>query len=205
MNDHNNKIIYSLLVMFVTLFFSSVVISQSGNNNMSTASVVEELHKNISTGDHKNDDSQITIPTPTPTLKKLSAPKEPHQLTNYGASITEMLFYLLLVVGLILFLAWLVKKIGYNHASQTQLMKVTACLPLTAKEKLMVVQIGDEQVVIGVAPGFVGHIISLKNPIDNTSITNSDIDNTLSRKDSDTSSFSTMLSKIIKGQVQDDK
>jgi flagellar biogenesis protein FliO len=86
-------------------------------------------------------------------------------------------------------------------------MKVTACLPLTAKEKLMVVQIGDEQVVIGVAPGFVGHITSLKHSVDNNNVTNKDIVNTLSSENelssenTDTSSFSNMLSRIIKGQA----
>jgi flagellar biosynthetic protein FliO len=142
-------------------------------------------------------------------LKKINVePTKPHQLPNYGKDIAEMLFYLGLIVGLIFFLAWLVKKAGHNRLSQTQLMKVTACLPLSTKEKLMVVQIGDEQIVIGVAPGFVGHITSLKQPlVDGAADINAKalVDDESVEKDhagttAGTTSFATLLSRLQYGK-----
>ena len=142
-------------------------------------------------------------------LKKTNVePTKPHQLPNYGKDIAEMLFYLGLIVGLIFFLAWLVKKAGHNRLSQTQLMKVTACLPLSTKEKLMVVQIGDEQIVIGVAPGFVGHITSLKQPlVDGAADINAKplVDDESVEKDhagttAGTTSFATLLSRLQYGK-----
>lgn len=164
MKKNNNKsaflIVFRYLLIVYIGLFSAVVFSQ-----ISTESVMDEnktinavTNKKIEAIQHENTLKNVSPQTP---LFK----QKPHQLSNYGASITEMFFYLFLVVGLIFALAWVVKKIGYNNVSQTQLMKVTACLPLSTKEKLMVVQIGDEQIVIGVAPGFVGHITSLKQPL----------------------------------------
>jgi len=214
MKNNNNKRCRFIFVALLSCFFSSVVVSQTDNKNdvmdekatNTTSSVISPIKSATPT-------SVTSTPTSVTPTSTLTQTKPPHQLTNYGASITEMLFYLMLVVGLIFFLAWLVKKVGYNNASQNHLMKVTACLPLTTKEKLMVVQIGEEQIVIGVAPGFVGHITALKSPMDSSdtdSIVNHSVisdTHTGTKKidESNSNSFSTMLAKILKGQVQDEK
>lgn len=214
MKNNNNKRYRFIFVALLSCFFSSVVVSQTDNKNdvmdekatNTTSSVISPIKSATPT-------SVTSTPTSVTPTSTLTQTKPPHQLTNYGASITEMLFYLMLVVGLIFFLAWLVKKVGYNNASQNHLMKVTACLPLTTKEKLMVVQIGEEQIVIGVAPGFVGHITALKSPMDssdtdsimNHSVISDTHAGTKKIDESNSNSFSTMLAKILKGQVQDEK
>ena len=214
MKNNNNKRCRFIFVALLSCFFSSVVVSQTDNKNdvmdekatNTTSSVISPIKSATPT-------SVTSTPTSVTPTSTLTQTKPPHQLTNYGASITEMLFYLMLVVGLIFFLAWLVKKVGYNNASQNHLMKVTACLPLTTKEKLMVVQIGEEQIVIGVAPGFVGHITALKSPMDssdtdsimNHSVISDTHTGTKKIDESNSNSFSTMLAKILKGQVQDEK
>lgn len=216
MKNNNNKRCRFIFVALLSCFFSSVVVSQTDNKNdvmdekatNTTSSVISPIKSATPTSVTSTPTSVTSTPTSTLTQTKPS-----HQLTNYGASITEMLFYLMLVVGLIFFLAWLVKKVGYNNASQNHLMKVTACLPLTTKEKLMVVQIGEEQIVIGVAPGFVGHITALKSPMDssdtdsimNHSVISDTHTGTKKIDESNSNSFSTMLAKILKGQVQDEK
>ena len=214
MKNNNNKRCRFIFVALLSCFFSSVVVSQTDNKNdvmdekatNTTSSVISPIKSATPT-------SVTSTPTSVTPTSTLTQTKPPHQLTNYGASITEMLFYLMLVVGLIFFLAWLVKKVGYNNSSQNHLMKVTACLPLTTKEKLMVVKIGEEQIVIGVAPGFVGHITALKSPMDssdtdsimNHSVISDTHTGTKKIDESNSNSFSTMLAKILKGQVQDEK
>jgi flagellar protein FliO/FliZ len=222
MKNNNNKRYRFIFAALLSCFFSSVAVSQANNKNdvmdekfiNTTSSVIASIKpvapKSIAPTPAT---SKPITPTSVTSISTLTQTKPPHQLTNYGASITEMLFYLMLVVGLIFFLAWLVKKVGYNNASQNHLMKVTACLPLTTKEKLMVVQIGEEQIVIGVAPGFVGHITALKSPMDssdtdsimNHSVISDTHAGTKKIDESNSNSFSTMLAKILKGQVQDEK
>lgn len=79
-------------------------------------------------------------------------------------SIMQMLFGLLLVVGLILLLAWLLKRFT-GLQGQHRAMQVVASLPLSAREKLVLVQVGDKQLLLGVAPGRVSRIESYDEPV----------------------------------------
>jgi flagellar protein FliO/FliZ len=76
--------------------------------------------------------------------------------------VAAALFFVLMVI---LLLAWLSKRLGGPYVGKNHVLMIKAALPLSAKEKLMIVQIGEEQVVIGVAPGFVGHIKTLDVPL----------------------------------------
>ena len=85
---------------------------------------------------------------------------------NTGESITQMMLGLLAVIAMIFALIWLLKKVGYQGYHNNQHMKITACLPLSAKEKLMLVEVGQQQLLIGVGPGFVNHIANLDQQLD---------------------------------------
>jgi len=194
----NNKIVnMSIFFGLVLMFFSTFSFSQSDEKLI--ANSISEINTVTSSA------SQIQL---SEAVKGTT-----HKLPNYGKKIAETLLYLGLIVGLIFFLAWMVKKAGHNRLSQTQLMKVTACLPLSTKEKLMVVQIGDEQVVIGVAPGFVGHIMSLKQPLvveasnatDESSAEEKKTEVHGIKKTIGSASFATLLSRLQQGKEYNDK
>lgn len=82
-----------------------------------------------------------------------------------GTSIFQMLIALVFVIGMIFLLVWSMKKMGYKGYVQSNLIKIDSCLPLSNKEKLLLVRIGDEQILIGTAPGFIGHIKTMDNPV----------------------------------------
>ncbi len=84
---------------------------------------------------------------------------------NPASSVLQMIFALGLIIGMIFALVWAMKKMGYKGYSQSKLINVKSCLPLSSKEKLLLVNVGDEQILIGVAPGFIGHIKTIENPI----------------------------------------
>ncbi|WP_347330242.1 flagellar biosynthetic protein FliO [Marinimicrobium locisalis] len=71
-----------------------------------------------------------------------------------GASAATQLlnvaFSLLLIVGLILALAWLLRRFGQGNFHNQQSMKVVASMPLGTRERLMVVEIGGQQLLLGV-------------------------------------------------------
>jgi len=110
-------------------------------------------------------------------------------LSNHTASLGEVLLALMLIIALIFLLAWFMKRIGYAGVNHTSAMKIKACLPLSSKEKLLVIEIGDEQVVIGVAPGFVGHIKSLETPL-------------VVPEPADKTPFASAMSQVIKGKMK---
>lgn len=113
-------------------------------------------------------------------------------LPHYGEDIAEMMFSLALVVGLIFIIAWLFKRVSNTNIMPNKVMDIKACLPLSPKEKLMIVQVGDEQIVVGVAPGFVGLIKTLEQPL----VNNASKPSLVQAKES----FAKTLEKVLKGK-----
>ncbi|WP_413110701.1 flagellar biosynthetic protein FliO [Thaumasiovibrio sp. DFM-14] len=80
---------------------------------------------------------------------------------NIMTSITS----LLLVVGLILLLAWLVKRMRLPQFSgQQQSMRVVKQMPLGQKERLVVVEVAGEQLLLGVTSQSVNLVKVLETP-----------------------------------------
>lgn len=69
-----------------------------------------------------------------------------------------------LIAVLVLFFAcvWLVKKTGTLSGNNKQEMRVVSGLSLGMREKLILVQLGDRQVVLGVTPGKIEKILVLE-------------------------------------------
>ena len=81
-------------------------------------------------------------------------------------SLTSWLLSSLMVIGLILVLGFLLKKSKIAQVMGGGQMKVIATLPLGYKEKLMVVKVGDQQLLIGVTPQQVNFLYRLEQPLD---------------------------------------
>lgn len=96
----------------------------------------------------------------TPVVSQARPVVEP---LNSG-SVMQMLAGLLLVVGLIFLLAWLLKRFT-GISGQHRSLQVVASLSLSAREKLVLVQAGDKQLLLGVAPGRVNLLQSYDQPL----------------------------------------
>ncbi|MGH1485035.1 MAG: flagellar biosynthetic protein FliO [Cellvibrionaceae bacterium] len=115
------------------------------------------------------------------------------QVVSPTSNILQMMMGLAVVVFMIFALVWLIKKVGYASYQVSNLMKIKSCLPISTKEKLLIVEVGDEQLIIGVAPGFVGHIKTLDKPI-------SENDKNLT-ENSSSSVFADKLKAMLKGET----
>ncbi len=60
---------------------------------------------------------------------------------------------LILVVMLILALAWLVKKFNLNQQTNNGLMRIVTGMPLGTRDRIVLLQIGEEQILLGLTPG----------------------------------------------------
>lgn len=80
------------------------------------------------------------------------------------ASLIQLILGLGLVIGLILLLAWLVRRMGGAGFAGSG-MKVIATLPLSARERVVLVEAGGKQLLLGVAPGQVTLLASYDEPL----------------------------------------
>ncbi len=74
-------------------------------------------------------------------------------------------FALLLVLGLIVGLGWLLKRMPGSGFRPAAGLKLVASLPLGAKERVVVVEVGGQQLLLGVTAGGINTLHSLDAPL----------------------------------------
>ena len=73
---------------------------------------------------------------------------------------------LLIVVVVILALAWLARKFNLNQHSQGGLIKIIAGLPLGTRDRIVLLQVGEEQILVGLTPGRIEKLHTLAVPLE---------------------------------------
>lgn len=73
---------------------------------------------------------------------------------------------LILVVLVIFLLAWLVKKFNLNQQSHNGMIRIIAGLPLGTRDRIVLLQIGDEQILLGLTPGRIEKLHTLAQPLE---------------------------------------
>ncbi len=81
------------------------------------------------------------------------------------SALGQLLAGLLLVLVVFLGLAWLVKRSGMAGGFSSQGLKVLSSLPLSSRERLVLIQAGSKQLLLGVAPGRVNLLESFDQPL----------------------------------------
>jgi flagellar protein FliO/FliZ len=82
-----------------------------------------------------------------------------------ASQLGQLLLGLLLVVGLIFALAWLARRVQNAGGGLSQAIRIVASLPLGTRDRLLLVQVGDEQLLLGISPGRISTLHVLKEPI----------------------------------------
>ncbi|MGY6519237.1 MAG: flagellar biosynthetic protein FliO [Lysobacteraceae bacterium] len=82
-----------------------------------------------------------------------------------GGSLMGMLFGLFVVVGLILVLGWVLRRLPGSGQQARGRLKLVASLPLGARERVVVVDVNGEQMVLGVTGQQVSLIKALDTPL----------------------------------------
>ena len=102
----------------------------------------------------------------------------------------QMVFGLLLVLGVIFALAWLIRRMGQFAAPTNAQIKVLGGINLGQREKVVVIQVADTQMVIGVAPGQVNALHTFDKPV------------LMNEGKAATESFAARLQSALKGQMK---
>lgn len=88
-----------------------------------------------------------------------------------GFAFAKVIVVLGLIVGLILVSAWFARRSGLVNFANNANFKVLASLPLGTREKAVLVQIGKQYLLLGVAPGSVSSLHTWEeneNPLEQT-------------------------------------
>lgn len=80
---------------------------------------------------------------------------------SYG-HVLNWVLGLIMVLCLFFACAWLVKKTGALSINARSNLKVIAGVSLGMREKLILVQVGDKQLVLGVTPGRIDNLLVLE-------------------------------------------
>ena len=71
-----------------------------------------------------------------------------------GSAILQMLFGLLLIIGLLFAGAYLLRKLnGGRSFGQSGPMRIVGGLMISARERIVLLEVGDEWIVVGIVPG----------------------------------------------------
>jgi flagellar protein FliO/FliZ len=98
--------------------------------------------------------AQVGVPAPMP------------QPASTAGSIGGALFALVLVIGLILLLGWLAKRMpGLGGARSNSALRVVGSLALGPRDRVVVVAVGDTQLLLGVGSGGTRTLHTLTEPL----------------------------------------
>lgn len=98
-----------------------------------------------------------------------------------AAYLAQLIGGLALVVGAIVILGWVLRRTqgGLNRGSQA--IEIVAARSVGTRERLMLIQVGNEQVLVGVAPSGMRTLHTLAQPLAAEEVENVDFSSALKR------------------------
>ena len=88
--------------------------------------------------------------------------------SGIGGQLTQLVLGLLLVVGLIFVLAWLMRRVQRIGPGNGQVIEMIGSRALGPRDRLVLVQVGEEQILLGITPGRITPLHVLKTPVEAT-------------------------------------
>ena len=78
-----------------------------------------------------------------------------------AGSLTQVAMVLLLVVGLIAGIAWLLRRLGVARNASGTTVRIVSGVSLSNRERILVVEVADQWIVVGVAPGCINTLATM--------------------------------------------
>ncbi len=82
-----------------------------------------------------------------------------------AGSFLQMFLGLAVIIGLILGMAWFMRRLGNLPGSGAGVLKVLGGVSLGQRERVVLLQAGDKQLIVGVAPGQIRTLHVFDEPI----------------------------------------
>lgn len=85
--------------------------------------------------------------------------------SGIGGQLLQLLLGLGLVVGLIFVLAWLMRRVQRAGPAGNQVIELLGSRALGPRDRLVLVQVGNEQILLGVTPGRITPLHVMNEPV----------------------------------------
>lgn len=129
--------------------------------------------------------AEVVKPTPPPPAPGVST-----------GSLIQVVFSLALVVIVILLVAWLLKRMNITNQTSNPLLKVLGSAAIGQRERVVLLEVHDTCVLVGVGPGQIRTLHSFDKP--------ENLDELIQQHNlSSEAQFSKLLSNVIKKRKQD--
>ncbi len=96
------------------------------------------------------------------------AEKATSPTSGFGGMLAQMVLVLALVLGLLLALAWVLRRAGLVQGAANGHLKILGAVSVGTRERVMLIQVGQEQLVVGVTAAEISLLHLLAEPIDVT-------------------------------------
>ncbi|MCE5982466.1 flagellar biosynthetic protein FliO [Pseudomonas wadenswilerensis] len=83
-----------------------------------------------------------------------------------AGQLTQLVLGLLLVLGLIFLLAWLLRRVQNAAPGSAQVIEILGSRSLGPRDRLLLIQVGKEQILIGHSPGTIEALHVMAEPIE---------------------------------------
>jgi flagellar protein FliO/FliZ len=84
---------------------------------------------------------------------------------SMAGQLTQLMLGLLVVLAVIVALAWVVRRVQQAAPRGGQVIDIVSARALGPRDRLVLVQVGDEQVLLGVSPGRITSLHVMKEPV----------------------------------------
>ncbi|MCL6700831.1 flagellar biosynthetic protein FliO [Pseudomonas sp. T1.Ur] len=86
--------------------------------------------------------------------------------SGIAGQLAQLVLGLLLVLGVIFFLAWMLRRVQQaGPAGKGQVIDIISSRALGPRDRLVLVQVGNEQILLGLSPGTITALHVLKEPV----------------------------------------
>ena len=105
-----------------------------------------------------------------------------------GTNVVQMVVGLVFVLILVFAIAWLLRRVGSVSLRGGGALKVIGGMSMGARERVVLLQVGEEQLLVGVSPGRIQTLHVLENPIE------------VESKPAGTTMFADKLAEVLRGK-----
>ena len=91
----------------------------------------------------------------------IPAPSAATAAISSTSGLTQIAMVLVLVVGLIAGAAWLLRRLGLAQGAGSTGMRIVSGINLSNRERILVVEVADQWIVVGVAPGCINTLATM--------------------------------------------